>query len=63
MGIVEGFEMGLDLLWSILTADPLLLLIIILFIACFVIYGVILNIVREYWLKRSGICRSYLGYY
>lgn len=47
--------MGLDLLWSILTADPLLLVIIILFIASFVIYGVIVNVVREHRLKRSGI--------
>ncbi|MDX8047600.1 restriction endonuclease [Gracilibacillus sp. S3-1-1] len=55
MNIFEGFKIGIELLWSILAADPLLTLGIILFIAFFVIYEFIIKIIKEYRLKRSGI--------
>ncbi|SFL61571.1 restriction system protein [Gracilibacillus orientalis] len=55
MNIFEGFKIGIDLLWSILAAEPLLTLGIILFIALFVIYEIIIKIIKEYRLKRSGI--------
>ncbi|WP_238343585.1 restriction endonuclease [Gracilibacillus saliphilus] len=42
-------------MWSILAAEPLLTLGIILFIALFVIYEIIIKIIKEYRLKRSGI--------
>ncbi|SHN24254.1 restriction endonuclease [Gracilibacillus kekensis] len=51
----EGFKLGIDLLWSILSAEPLLTLGIILFIALVVIYEIIINIIKGYRLKKSGI--------
>lgn len=55
MDFLDGFEMGLDLLWSILTADPYLTLLISLFIGSLVLYAFIVNVIREYKIKKSGI--------
>src|SRR5690554_6627208 len=57
MGIdfLDGFKMGLDLLWSILTAEPLLTLVIIVFFSGPIIVALIVNVYREQRLRRSGI--------
>jgi restriction system protein len=47
--------MGIDLLWSILTADPLLTGGIIIFIVCNISYVLIVKINRERRLRKSGI--------
>lgn len=47
--------MGIDLLWSLLSAEPLLTFGIILFIALFVIYEIIINAIKKYRLKKSRI--------
>lgn len=55
MDTFEAFKMGIDILWSILTADPLLTGGIIIFIVCNIAYVLIVNIIRERRLKKSGI--------
>lgn len=57
MGIdfFDGFKMGLDLLWSILTAEPILTLVIIVFFSGPIIVALIVNMYREQRLRRSGI--------
>lgn len=51
----DGFKMGLDLLWSMLTAEPLLTLGIIVFFGGSLIFALIVNVLREGKLKKSGI--------
>lgn len=54
-GFFEGFKMGLDLLWSMLTAEPLLTLGIIVFFGGLLIISLIVNVIREQKLRKSGI--------
>lgn len=51
----DGFKMGLDLLWTMLTAEPLLTLGIIVFFCGFLIFALIVNVLREQKLRKSGI--------
>lgn len=51
----DGFKMGLDLLWSILTAEPLLTFVIIVFFGGSLIFALIINVLREQKLRKSGI--------
>lgn len=51
----DGFKMGLDLLWSMLTAEPLLTLGIIVFFGGFLIFAMIVNVLREQKIRKSGI--------
>lgn len=47
--------MGLDLLWSILTADPLLSIGILIFFGGYLLFVLIVNMVSEQRLRKSGI--------
>ena len=51
----EGFKMGLDFLWSMLTADPQFTVGLIVFIGCFLLFALIVNVLRELKLRKSGI--------
>ncbi|WP_246050151.1 restriction endonuclease [Aquibacillus sediminis] len=51
----DGFKMGLDLLWSMLTAEPLLTLAIIVFFGGSLIFALIVKVLREQKLRKSGI--------
>lgn len=51
----DGYKIGLDLLWSMLTADPLLILGIMVFFGGFLILALIVNVLREQKLRKSGI--------
>lgn len=51
----EAFKMGLDLLWSIITAEPLLTLGLIVFLGGSLILALIVNVLRERKLRKSGI--------
>lgn len=51
----DGFKMGLDLLWSILTAEPLFTIGILIFFGGSLLFALIVNMVREQKLRKSGI--------
>jgi restriction system protein len=51
----DGFKMGLNLLWTMLTAEPLLTFGIIVFFGSFLIFALIVNLLREQKLRKSGI--------
>jgi len=51
----DGFKMGLDLLWSMITAEPLLTLGIIVIFGGSLIFALIVNVLREQKLRKSGI--------
>ncbi|WP_235976342.1 restriction endonuclease [Niallia circulans] len=55
IGFFESFKMGLDLLWSMLTADPLLTFGIIVFFGGLLLVALIVNLLREQKLRKSGI--------
>lgn len=55
LNFFDGFKMGLDLLWSMLTADPLLTLGLLVFFGGILIFAVIINVLREQKLRKSGI--------
>lgn len=55
LDLFVGFKMGLDLLWTILTAEPLLTFGILVFFGGSLIFALIVNMVRERKLKKSGI--------
>lgn len=55
IGFFEGFKMGLELLWSMLTADPLLTLGITVFFCGLLLVSLIVNVFREQKLRKSGI--------
>lgn len=51
----DGLKMGLDLLWSLLTASPLLTIGILVLIVSSLLVEWISNILRDRKLKKSGI--------
>lgn len=51
----DGFKMGLDILWSMLTAEPLLTVSILAFFGGSLLFALIVNIIREQKLRKSGI--------
>lgn len=51
----DGLKMGLDLLWSLLTASPLLTIGILFLIVSSLLVEWISNILRDRKLKKSGI--------
>lgn len=57
MGInfYDSVKIGLDLLWSILTAEPVLTLLIIVFFGGLFVVVLIVDAYREIRLKKSGI--------
>jgi restriction system protein len=55
LDIFDGFKMEMDLLWTMLTAEPLLTLGIIVFFGGFLIFALIVNVLREQKLRKSGI--------
>ncbi|GAA5416862.1 hypothetical protein Pryu01_01901 [Paraliobacillus ryukyuensis] len=55
LGFFEGFKMGLDLLWSMLTAEPLLTLGIIIFFGGCLLFAFIIQLLNEHKLRQSGI--------
>ncbi|SDJ27511.1 restriction endonuclease [Salimicrobium halophilum] len=55
MSFFEGFKMGLELLWSMLTAIPLLTLGLILFFIGALSVAMIGKVLREHKLRKSGI--------
>ena len=54
-GFFSGFRLGLDLMWSIATADPQLTGFLVVFILAAFTLTFIANILKERKLKRSGI--------
>ncbi|WP_237150905.1 restriction endonuclease [Planococcus plakortidis] len=57
MGLSEGFKMGLELMWGIVTAEPLLTGFLVLFIAGSLLLTFIINTLRYQKLKKSGILK------
>ncbi|WP_226036119.1 restriction endonuclease [Aquibacillus saliphilus] len=55
IGFFESVKMGFDLLWSMLTADPLVTISIIVFFGGLLILALIVNMLRELRLRKSGI--------
>lgn len=55
LSFFDGFKMGIDLLWTMLTADPLLTLGIALFFGGSFIFVLIVNMVNATKLRKSGI--------
>ena len=55
MDFIEGFKMGLELLWSMLTASPLLTLGLILFFIGALSVAMIGKVLSEHKLRKSGI--------
>lgn len=55
MGFVEGFKIGLDVLWSMLNGDPLLTGVIVIFFGGGLLLAFILRFLREQKLRKSGI--------
>ncbi|WP_245828963.1 restriction endonuclease [Salipaludibacillus agaradhaerens] len=55
MGFLESFKMGLDLFWSLLTADPVLTIFILLFFCGSLFFVFIINTITEQRLRKSGI--------
>ncbi|MBW8351673.1 restriction endonuclease [Bacillus sp. IITD106] len=51
----SGFKTGFELLWSILSAEPLFFITILVFIGGSLLFALIVNILREQKLRRSGI--------
>jgi restriction system protein len=50
-----GFKMGFELLWSMLTADPLLTTIFLFFFGGSLLLAFIVNLLKQQKLKKSGI--------
>ncbi|WP_239984652.1 restriction endonuclease [Lentibacillus sediminis] len=55
MGFFEGLLMGPDLLWSILTAEPLLTVSLFIFFGGGVLFALAVRAYREYRLRKSGM--------
>ncbi|MFA9559297.1 restriction endonuclease [Evansella sp. AB-rgal1] len=55
IGFFESLKMGLDLFWSIFTAEPLLTIAIIVLAGGSLIYVFVVNLLREQKLRKSGI--------
>ncbi|MDQ0157682.1 restriction endonuclease [Robertmurraya andreesenii] len=55
MDFFDGIKIGLDLLWTLLTAEPLLTLGLIVFFGGSLIFALIVNMLRERKLRKSGI--------
>lgn len=51
----EGFKIGLNLLWSILTAEPFVTISFIVLIGSFFLFALLVNALREQKLRKSGI--------
>ncbi|WP_042221730.1 restriction endonuclease [Oceanobacillus manasiensis] len=51
----EGFLQGLQLLWSILTAEPILLVSFLVFFGGSLAVGLTVRVIREKKLRRSGM--------
>lgn len=54
-GFISGFQLGLDLMWSIATAEPQLTGFLIVFILGAFSLALITNILKDRKLKRSGM--------
>jgi restriction system protein len=55
MSFTEGFKMGWDLMWTIVTAEPLLTGFLVLFFVGSSLLAFIVNTIRYQKLKKSGI--------
>lgn len=55
MSFLESFKMGLDLFWSLLTADPILTIVILLLFCGSLLFVFIINTISEQKLRKSGI--------
>jgi restriction system protein len=53
--LYEGFKMGLEILWTMLTAVPLLTLAVIATSGGSLLYAFIVKVLREQKLRKSGI--------
>jgi len=51
----EGFKMGLELLWSVFTADPLFTAILLLLFGAPLLVAFVTKLLREQRLRKSGI--------
>ncbi|MGM8215908.1 restriction endonuclease [Bacillaceae bacterium W0354] len=55
IGFFESFKMGIDLIWSILTADPVFTMILLVIFGGFTLFAIVVNVFREQRLRKSGI--------
>lgn len=55
MDFSDGFKMGLDMMWSVLTAEPLLSGFLVLFFGGSLLLKFVINTFRYQKLKQSGI--------
>lgn len=58
MSFLDGFKMGIELVWLILTAEPLLTLFLTIVIIGSVLFVAIVEGIRAYKLRKSG-CNYY----
>lgn len=55
IGFFEGFKMGLEFLWSMLTAEPLLTTVFVVFLGGSLVFAFLVNMLRQQRLRKSGI--------
>lgn len=55
MDFTEGFGLGLEMIWNVVAANPLLIGILALFVISSALLGIIKNTLRYNKLKKSGI--------
>ncbi|WP_282156344.1 restriction endonuclease [Cytobacillus gottheilii] len=55
MSFTDSFKMSLDLMWTILTAEPLLTITLLTFFGVSLLLIMVLNMIAERRLRKSGI--------
>ncbi|SES61986.1 restriction system protein [Oceanobacillus limi] len=55
MSFLDSSKMWIDTIWSILTAEPLLTIFLVVFFGGSVLLALIVNMIKQYRLKKSGI--------
>ncbi|MDK7669177.1 restriction endonuclease [Cytobacillus oceanisediminis] len=52
---MDSFKVGLDLLWAILTAEPMLTMTLLMLFLCTLLWAILVDYLRQQKLKKSGI--------
>ena len=55
MDFLTGLRVGFELLWAILTAEPMLTMILVIFFVGSLIWAFVVNYLRQQKLRKSGI--------
>ncbi|EOR21900.1 restriction endonuclease [Niallia nealsonii AAU1] len=55
MDFFTGVKLGFELFWGIITAEPMLTLVLVIFFIGSVVFASIVNFFRQQKLKKSGI--------